>query len=129
VPGTDFDEGPPTEPEVADELSETLAIDGPPDDANEVTPTLSVEDACGLCRLMRTRRLPNGTPPPKDCTHAWGHTRCCAPWDGEWSWCPVTGLLSVAGEITDCNRRKNPRGGPPPGTPERRRLAPLRQRG
>jgi hypothetical protein len=124
---TDFDEGPPTDPGVADELAEDLAVDGPPDGANEVTPSGAVTDACGLCQLLEVRRLPNGTPPPADREHAWGHTKCCAPWDGTWSWCPLKGKLSVGGVITDYNRRKDAR--PPPGGIERRRLEPLRPRG
>lgn len=120
--GTDFDDGPPTDPEVADELAEDLAIDGPPDDAREVTPTVTVEDACGFCRLVKVQRCANFTPPPHSCSEAWHLRTCCATWDGYWSWCQIKGLLSIDGVVTDCNRRKAPRGGPPPGTPERRRV-------
>jgi hypothetical protein len=121
VPRTDFDDGPPTDPEIADELSERLAIDGPPDSAHEVTPTVTVEDACGFCRLVRKLRMADFVPPPANCDEAWAHGTCCGTWDGRWSWCQIRGLRSVDGVVTDCDRRKVARGGLPTGTPERRR--------
>lgn len=124
---TDFDDGPPTQPEVADELAEDLAVDGPPDDENEVTPTVGVEDACGFCALVAVQRVANFCPPPQSCTEAWHYRTCCATWDGFWAWCQIRGMLSVDGKVTDCDRRAKERNGPPPGTPERRQLAPLRQ--
>jgi len=101
--------------------AEALAIHGPPDGANELTPTRPVEDACGFCLLVTMQRCANFTPHPHSCSEAWHMRTCCGTWDGRWAWCQIRGLLAVDGVVTDCNRRTAPRGGPPPGTPERRR--------
>lgn len=118
---TDFDDGPPTQPEVVDELAEDLAVDGPPDDANEVTPSHGVEDACGHCLLVKVQRVADFVPAPQSCTEAWHLRTCCATKRGYWSWCQIKGLLSVDGVVTDCDRRRVARGGLPMGTPDRRR--------
>ena len=121
---TDFDDGPPTridEAEVIDDDAEALAVDGPPDGHHEITPTRTPNDACGFCLLVTLQRVANFTPPPTTCSEAWHWGTCCAPWDGQWAWCQIRGLRSIDGVVTDCNRRTATRGGPPPGTPERRK--------
>lgn len=119
---TDFDDELPTrvDTDVASETAEALAIDGPPDDASEDTPTIGIADTCGICQLIKKVWLANFVPAPVDCDQAW-RLPCCGTRNGDWAWCRWHGLLSVAGHVTDCNRRKAARGGPPPGTPERRR--------
>lgn len=109
------------EVEVVDEAAELLAVDGPPDGANEVTPTVAIEDACGFCRLVKLKRIMLSREcPPATCDDLWALGTCCGTRAGDFAWCQIRGLLSVDGQVTDCDRRKTPRG-LPTGAPDRRR--------
>ncbi|MES1205008.1 MAG: hypothetical protein ABUS79_03645 [Pseudomonadota bacterium] len=120
---TDFDDGPPThpDPEVADLAAEARAIDGPPDNFDEVTPTRALVDLCRICSAAQAVQLAAFVPPPADCSQAWHITRCCATVNGSWRWCPLKGLLVVDGMTRNCDRRQTPVDQRPGFTPDRRR--------
>jgi hypothetical protein len=84
------------EAEVADEAAENLAFGGPPDNSQEVTPTIKKVQEATHCRECRgpITVFEDFIPQPKTPDDAWKHLdKCYTTKSDLWSWCPKAGIF------------------------------------